>query len=225
MLTDHWPIAGLRLTTPRLELRVPDPDDLAALGDVAAAGVHDPAVQPFSVPWTDAEPAEVARNTIQYQWGTWARWSPDDWNLQFVVVADGTVIGTQAVSARRFAVLREVATGSWLGLTFQGRGYGTEMRAAVLELAFSGLGAEFAVSEAFDHNAPSYGVSRRLGYADDGIERLVVRGRPIVGRRLRLDRAGWDAARRVPVKILGLEPCRAMFGLPADAGEAPSSEA
>jgi len=24
MITDHWPLFGLRLTTPRLELRVPD---------------------------------------------------------------------------------------------------------------------------------------------------------------------------------------------------------
>lgn len=163
MLTDHWPIAGLRLTTPRLELRVPDADDLAAVGDVAAGGVHDPAVQPFSTPWTEAGPAVVARNTIQFQWGTWARWSPDDWNLQFVVVADGAVIGTQAISAKRFAVLREVASGSWLGLGHQGQGYGTEMRAAVLDLAFTGLGAEFAVSEAFEHNAASYGVSKRRG--------------------------------------------------------------
>ncbi|GLZ00293.1 GNAT family protein [Actinoplanes sp. NBRC 103695] len=218
MLTDHWPIAGLRLTTPRLELRVPDAEDLAALADVAARGVHDPAVQPFSVPWTEAEPAVVARNTIQFQWGTWARWSPDDWNLQFVVVADGEVIGTQAISAKRFAVLREVASGSWLGLAHQGQGYGKEMRAAVLELAFTGLGAEFAVSEAFEHNAASYGVSKRLGYADDGIERLVVRGEPMVGRRLRLDRASWAAARGVPVKIFGLDPCSEMFGLAGGEG-------
>ena len=218
MLTDHWPIAGLRLTTPRLELRVPDADDLAALADVAASGVHDPAVQPFSVPWTEAEPTVVARNTIQFQWGTWARWSPDDWNLQFVVVVDGAVIGTQAISAKRFAVLREVASGSWLGLGHQGQGYGKEMRAAVLDLAFTGLGAEFAVSEAFEHNGASYGVSKRLGYADDGIERLVVRGEPMVGRRLRLDRASWAAARGVPVKVFGLEPCLTMFGLVSEAG-------
>ncbi|MEV7621725.1 GNAT family protein [Actinoplanes sp. NPDC089786] len=213
MLTDHWPIAGLRLTTPRLELRVPDLDDLAELGDVAAAGVHDPAVQPFSTPWTEAEPAMVALGTIQFQWGGWARWSPDDWNLQFVVVADGRVIGSQAISGKQFAVLREVASGSWLGLEFQRRGYGTEMRAAVLDLAFAGLGAEFAVSQAFEHNAASYGVSKRLGYADDGIERHVVRGKPMVGRRVRLDRRSWAAARSVPVEIVGLDPCRALLGV------------
>ena len=138
------------------------------------------------------------------------------WSLQFVVVADGAVIGTQEVGATRFATLREVSTGSWLGRTHHGNGYGTEMRAAVLDLAFDGLGAEYATSEAFEDNAASYRVSRKLGYVDDGIARHVVRDKPVVGRRLRLDRAGWAASRRVPVKVVGLAPCLPMFGLAGD---------
>jgi RimJ/RimL family protein N-acetyltransferase len=213
MLTDHWPLFGLRLTTPRLELRVPGPDEMAQLADVAAAGVHDPAVQPFSAPWTDEPPEKVARNVLQWMWGQWSRWSPEKWSLQFVVSADGVVIGTQEVGATRFATLREVGTGSWLGRVHHGQGYGTEMRAAVLDLAFDGLGAEFATSQAFEDNVASYRVSRKLGYVDDGIERHIVRDKPVVGRRLRLDRAGWAAARRVPVTTFGFEPCRSMFGL------------
>jgi len=212
MITDLWPLFGLRLTTPRLELRLPDLDQLAALGRLAAAGVHDPEVQPFVAAWTDGPPEQVARNTLQFQWSTWARWSPAEWTLQLVVLADGEVIGTQGLDARDFALLREVGTGSWLGRAFHGRGYGTEMRAAVLELAFDGLSAEYATSEAFEDNAASYAVSRKLGYVDNGVERHVIRGAPKVGRRLRLDRAGWAAARRVPVRITGLEPCLPMFG-------------
>lgn len=86
------------------------------------------------------------------------------------------------------------------------------MRAAVLHLAFAGLNAEYATSEAFEDNAASYGVSRKLGYVDDGVERHLVRDKPVVGRRLRLDRAGWDAARSVPVTVEGLDLCRSMFG-------------
>jgi RimJ/RimL family protein N-acetyltransferase len=190
MITDHWPLFGLRLHTPRLELRVPDLADLAQLAEVAAAGVHDPGRQPFVVPWTD---------------GT-------NWSLNFVTVHDGQIIGTQAVDARQFATLREVSTGSWLGRAHHGQGFGTEMRAAVLDLAFTGLGAQWAVTEAFADNAGSYGVSRKLGYADDGIARHVVRGEAVVGRRLRLDRAGWAAARTVGVRIEGLTPCLPMFG-------------
>jgi RimJ/RimL family protein N-acetyltransferase len=213
MIADHWPLFGLRLRTPRLELRLPDLDDLGALAGVAAAGVHDPAVMPFLTPWTDDTPARRARNVIQWHWHQLARWSPDDWSLQLVAVADGAVIGTQDVGARTFAALREVGTGSWLGLAHQGRGYGTEMRAAVLHLAFEGLDAEFATSEAFADNPASYAVSRKLGYVDDGVDRHVIRGRPAVSRRLRLDRAGWAAARTVPVAVEGLEPCLPMFGL------------
>jgi RimJ/RimL family protein N-acetyltransferase len=212
MIADHWPLFGLRLRTPRLELRVPDHDDLGALADLAAAGVHDPAVQPFVTEWTDLDPQARARGVVQYHFSTLSRWSPDNWSVQFVTVADGVVVGTQSVEAEQFAQLRQVGTGSWLGLKYQGNGYGTEMRAAVLHLAFAGLAAEYATSEAFADNPASYAVSRKLGYVDNGIDRNVVRGKPVVGRRLRLDREQWDAARSIPVTIEGLAPCLPMFG-------------
>jgi RimJ/RimL family protein N-acetyltransferase len=212
MIADQWPLYGLRLRTPRLELRLPDLDELGALGAVAADGVHDPGVQPFLAAWTDAKPAVQARSVMQWHWGVLSRWSPDDWSLPLVVLAAGAPIGTQELKARNFGTLREVGSGSWLGRAQHGRGYGTEMRAAVLHLAFAGLDAEYATSEAFEDNAASYRVSRKLGYVDDGVERHLVRDRPVVGRRLRLDRAGWDAARTVPVTVDGLDPCRSMFG-------------
>jgi RimJ/RimL family protein N-acetyltransferase len=88
------------------------------------------------------------------------------------------------------------------------------MRAAVLHLAFAGLGAEFATTSAFTDNASSLGVSRKLGYLPDGIRRQVSQGRPAVLQLLRLDRAGWEAHQRVPVEITGLAPCLPSFGLP-----------
>lgn len=215
-MSAHWPLFGLRLRTPNLELRVPTPEDLEALADLAAEGVHDPAVMPFQVPWTDAEPAERARATIQWQWGSRAGWRPDRWRLGLAVLSGPpdarVVVGTQEVAAKDFAVLREVATGSWLGRRFHRRGIGTEMRAAVLHLAFAGLGAEYATSDAFTDNPASFGVSRRLGYQLDGIQRMVVRDRAVTLRRLRLDRGGWQAHRTVEVTIEGLAECRDMFG-------------
>ena len=138
---------------------------------------------------------------------------PANWSLNLVVARDGAVVASQGMGARDYAVLREVSTGSWVGQRYHRRGIGTEMRAAVLHLAFAGLGAEYATSSAFDDNAASLAVSRKLGYADDGIERLVVRGRPVVAHRLRLDRAAWEAHRTIPVEISGLPPCLAYFGL------------
>ena len=110
-----------------------------------------------------------------------------------------------------------MSTGSWLGLGHQRQGIGTEMRAAVLHLAFAGLGAKYAVSSANSDNAASLGVSRKLGYALDGITRQVSRGHPLTNVRFRLDRQTWAERAVVPVGIAGLDPCLPMFGLPSGA--------
>jgi RimJ/RimL family protein N-acetyltransferase len=176
--------------------------------------VHDPDVQPFGpAAWTEVSPGQRALSTLQFHWSEWAGWKPADWSLNLVARLDGVVVGTQGLAGKDFAVLREVSTGSWVGQAYQGRGIGTAMRAAVLSLAFDGLGALSATSGAYADNAASYAVSRKLGYADDGIERHVVRGRPAVLRRLRLDRASWLQAARIPVQLHGLEPCLPLFGI------------
>jgi RimJ/RimL family protein N-acetyltransferase len=212
-MTKWWPLAELRLLTPRLELRLPTDRDLDELADLAADGVHDPAVQPFGFPWTDVSPAERARSTVQYHWAQRGAWKPKHWSLDLVVVRDSMVVGMQGISAADFAVLREVSTGSWLGQAHQGQRIGTEMRAALLHLAFAGLAAQYATSNAFTDNPASLGVSRKLGYADDGIQRQVSRGQPATLQRLRLDRQTWAATHSLPVTIVGLQPCMPLFGL------------
>jgi RimJ/RimL family protein N-acetyltransferase len=227
MLTTYWPIAGLRVriavgpaagSASAIELRLPDEGDLSALAALAEAGVHDPALQPFAVAWTDAEPAARAQSVLQYHWRCLGGWSPDDWTLNLVVVRDGDVVGAQGISARNYRIVREVGTGSWLGRRHQGKGTGTAMRAAVLALAFDGLGADYALSEAFTDNPASLAVSRKLGYAEDGIDRMAIRGRAAVSRRLRIARAAWRAAGGASglgigeVTIDGLEPCLPLFG-------------
>lgn len=215
MSSPYWPLTGLRLRTSRLELRWPSLADLDALAAIAAEGVHDPSVQPFTIPWTDAEPAERARGLLQYHWRNWGSWQPSDWTFDLAVVHGGEVVGAQGLTGHDFAVSREVSTGSWLGQKYHGKGIGTEMRGAVLHLAFEGLGAEHATSGAYEDNAASLAVSRKLGYADDGIERHVVRGRAATLRRLRIDRAAWRARQssRVEVEIEGLAECLPCFGL------------
>ncbi|MEV6073366.1 GNAT family N-acetyltransferase [Nocardia sp. NPDC052001] len=211
-LISHWPLAGLRIRTPNLELRLPDLDDLGALAALAAAGVHDPAVQPFRIAWTDAEPDEVARSVMQWHWRCWADWRVDEWELNLVVLRDGEVVGSQSIGAKDFAVCGEVSTGSWLGRTHHGQGIGTEMRAAVLALAFAELGADTALSGAYENNLGSNGVSRKLGYQPDGVEVHAVRGKPLVLNRFRLSRARWAAGRTVPMEVIGLAECLPLFG-------------
>ncbi|MYW28945.1 GNAT family protein [Streptomyces sp. SID2119] len=209
----HWPLHGLRIRTPRLELRLPDEALLDELASVGAGGVHAPDRMPFIVPWTDGEPDEVGRAGYQHVLGTIAGWTRQDWHLSLAVLHGGEVVGRQDVMGREFGVRREVMTGSWLGLPHQRQGIGTEMRAAALHLAFEGLGARYAVSDARADNAGSLGVSRRLGYEPDGLQIEVIRGEAVTLRRLRLDRTGWEKHRSVDVTMEGLDACRADFGI------------
>ena len=212
MLIDHYPLLGLRLRTPRLQLRLPSCEELSRLADLAAEGVHDPDVMPFVVPWTDQPPAERARSLIQYNWLRRGNSTPAEWALLFTVFLDGTVVGQQDLGASDFARTRTVSTGSWLGRRYQGQGIGTEMRAAVLHLAFLGLGAQQARSGAFAYNASSLAVSRKLGYRHDGTERHVVRGRRVPMVRLVLSRSSWQLHRTLEVDIEGLAPCLPLLG-------------
>ncbi|PNG97301.1 GNAT family N-acetyltransferase [Streptomyces malaysiensis] len=212
MDSHYWPLYGLRLRTPRLELRLPDIPRLDELAAAAADGVHDPAEMPFSNPWTDAPPEERGRSSFQHVLHTIAEWRPEQWTLSLAVLHEGTVIGRQDLLATDFAVTREAETGSWLGAAHQGKGLGTEMRAAVAHLAFEGLGARSVTSGAMVENGRSLGVSRRLGYRPDGLSVVAVRGEARTLQRLRLDRAAWEEHRTTPVEITGLEPCRPLFG-------------
>jgi RimJ/RimL family protein N-acetyltransferase len=209
----HWPLYGLRLRTSRLELRLPALEELDALAQLSIEGVHDPSWMPFAVPWTDLPPAERARSVMQFHWRTLAGWAPGDWNLQLAVFLDGVVVGVQGISARDFTIMREVRTGSWLGQRYQGQGIGTEMRAAVLHLAFAGLNAESAITAALTDNPASNAVSRKLGYQPNGLVRTRVRDALGYEQRFTLDRDRWQQHRTVPVEIDDLEPCLPQFGL------------
>ncbi|MFI6227510.1 GNAT family N-acetyltransferase [Micromonospora echinospora] len=212
MLIDHWPLLGLRVRTARLELRLPTDDELAELAEVAAHGVHEPGKRRFLVSWAEGTPAERARSVVQNQWRRRGEWTPQSWSLDLVVFVEGRPVGVQDVWARDFAVRREVATGSWLGLAYQGRGIGTEMRAAVLHLAFAGLGAAHATSGSFVDNAAPLAVSRKLGYQPDGISRDLCDGEVLVSQYLRLTRENWERTDRPAVSLTGLEPCLELFG-------------
>jgi RimJ/RimL family protein N-acetyltransferase len=208
-----WPLFDLRVRTARLELRAPSDADLYELAHVAAAGIHDPAVMPFLVPWTDLPPGELERGLLQYHWGARASLRPDDWNVELVIVEGGRVIGAQGMRATRFAAERTVVTGSWLGRPFQGRGLGREMRSAILDLAFHGLGAEVARSGAFADNHASQRVSAALGYRIVSRDPQEVRGELRDHVQLRLDRADWLARPHERATWVGLEPCLPLLGV------------
>lgn len=211
MLSRHWPLLGLQLRTPGLELRPPDDRELAALADVAAGGLHLPGERPFLTPWTHLPPQERALFVLQQHWLSRGQWRPEAWNLELGVFHAGQPIGMVSLRGRDYPILREVRSSSWLGLAFHGQGFGTEARAALLYLAFAELGAVAALSEVFQDNAASQGVSRRLGYRPDGLSRDVLDGQPVVSDRLRLTREDWERHRSTPVTVTGLDLCRRFF--------------
>jgi RimJ/RimL family protein N-acetyltransferase len=210
-MTHPWPLFDLRVRTPRLELRLPTDDDLLGLLDVAKAGIHDPDEMPFAFAWTDQTGTQFERGFLAFDWRARASVEPDDWSLPLAVVVEGRPVGLQELRTTRFPVLRTVETGSWLGRAWQGRGIGTEMRAAGLVLAFDGLGAARALSAAHDGNDASRRVSEKLGYAPNGVSYNAPRGEPIrqthyLLERDAFDRSAWD------VTLEGVEPCLEMLG-------------
>lgn len=213
MLSRHWPLFDLRIRTPRLELRYPSDHDLAALADLASEPVHDPGFMPFSTPWTRAPSSERGRNSLQFWWRERANFDVDDWSLPFMVLDGGEAVGVQALMGKRFAVTRSVFTGSWLVQRHQGRGVGKEMRAAVLHLAFAGLGSFEAHTSSFEDNQASLGVTRALGYRPNGAQIDDREGQPVRHLRFLLTRAEWEHHRRADIEIDNLQPCLGLLGL------------
>ncbi|HEV3225550.1 MAG TPA: GNAT family protein [Acidimicrobiales bacterium] len=212
MRTSHWPLFDLTVHTPRLELRYPDDDLVAALAELGGKGIHDPATMPFSMPWTDLPPGELERGALQFLWRTRASWQPTEWSCPMAVVVDGEPLGVQDLTGSQFAVTKTVKTGSWLTRTRQGEGIGTEMRAAILHLAFAGLGADRACTSAYHDNHPSLGVTRAMGYKPNG-DSIELR-RDQADRQLHfvLSRERWQERRRDDIEIEGLGPCLELFG-------------
>jgi RimJ/RimL family protein N-acetyltransferase len=209
---DTGPLDGLRLTTPRLELRLGTREELVALAHVAEDGIHPPDEMPFGVAWSDGigSPGFVD-GFVAFHEDELDAWTPAEWHLNLLVWAGDALVGTQSLRATRFSQDRVVATGSWLGARFQRRGYGTEMRAAVLQLAFRDLGAIAAESGWIEGNTSSARVSEKLGYREVGVGDIAPRGIPVRHHDVRLVRDDW----RCPfeVEVSGLAPALPLFGV------------
>jgi RimJ/RimL family protein N-acetyltransferase len=194
-----WPPHDLVLRTPSLELRgmteafasrlaLVVPDDLEHHPELAHVSAGD--------------------DVLQAYWRNAGLWRPTDWVLELVVLRDSQPIGLQALEGKDFASRRVVDTHSWLASSVRGLGLGKQMRTAVLALAFGSLGARCAITEAWSDNAASLGVSRSLGYVDNGVD-VHAGGR--VMQRLRLPVESWLPGH--DVEVSGLEPCLPLLGL------------
>jgi RimJ/RimL family protein N-acetyltransferase len=212
-LINAWPLFGLVIRTPRLVLRLPTENELIELLAIAEAGIHDPGFMPFGFAWTDLASPQFERGFLQYHWRKRAEWAADNWTLDFGVWHDGRMVGAQGIHGESFQTFRRVGTGSYLGKQSQGMKIGLEMRSAVLSFSFDHLGAERATSEAFMDNAQSIGVSRSLGYADNGLRWMAPRGVSRQEQMFLMSREMWHSRERQPIEVTGLDACREMFGI------------
>ena len=210
----HWPLVGLRLRTRDLVLRPTVEADLSAVVATLSADVGtNPHLPRF--PGLDAS-CSRAVSAHQSYWQSVGNWSIGAWRLDLVIVADDRIVGVQSLEGEDFLALRTVDSASHLVEGVRGRGWGKQSRQAVLALAFGPLGAEYAVTSAWESNGASLGVSRALGYRPNGESRH--RSESGQGAatmvHLLMSRAEWEAtASASSVTISGFERCRPFFGL------------
>jgi RimJ/RimL family protein N-acetyltransferase len=211
----YWPLWDLRLRVGDLVLAPMTEGDL---GELAAIVPHDLELNPAATRY-DGMAERTWRGLVVHQeyWKAMGSWSPDDWEVYFVVRRQGTVLGLQGLEGPDFRRLRTLDTSSWLVPPARGTGTGTAMRRAVLALGFDHLGAQAAITSAWHDNEASLGVSRRLGYRPNG-ESFLMRGDSADTLvHLRMTRADWQASGGAPdVEVTGVEPALPLFGVAGD---------
>src|ERR1019366_7403517 len=153
-----YPLLNVQVRTPRLTLVGATDDLLERLVPIIRDGILDPGQMPFD------DPMSLYEDSPQREWkwlrGIWAgraRADPQWWRFYFVIMADGSPVGMQDLIGTNFAALGTVATFSWLRPSFRQRGFGTEMRSAILHLAFAGLAAREAVPAAAGFGVLTFG--------------------------------------------------------------------
>jgi RimJ/RimL family protein N-acetyltransferase len=212
-----YPPLALRVTTPRLALHGATDDWLEQLIPIVREGVAVGDDVPFDDPMSlYAESPEREWRWLRGIWAGRGRVDATFWRLYFVVVVDGAPVGMQDLIGIDFGSVGTVATFSWLAPSLRSQGIGIEMRSAALHLAFAGLDAKEASSEAFVDNEASNRVSCALGYEPNGTDWATRRGEPAQLARWRLTRESWARRQRPDIELAGVDACRLVLGIGVD---------
>lgn len=208
-----YPLLDVRVSTPRLELRGATDELLGELAEVVRAGKTDAEPPPYDDPISlyEPDPDQRVAKWLRAIWRGRGKVEPDAWRLYFVVVVDGRPVGMQDLIGINFSTLGTITSFSWLSADERGRGLGREMRAAILHLAFEGLGAKEAGSDAFVDNHGSNAISQALGYEPNGTDWATRLGEPALLNRWRLTRDNWQ--RRADIQLHNVEACQTYLPL------------
>lgn len=204
-----YPPFGLTIRLGPVEMHPVRFDDIPVLLDLIADGVvaDDVPNYPLGGPFALGEDTvERRRDSVRFWWSNWLNAKPEGWSIPMTVLRDGVVVGIQDVGAADFPTVRRVGTGSFLGVQHQGKGTGTLMRQAICMFAFDHLGAREMHSEAFHDNPRSLGVSRKVGYVENG-RHLAKRGDGTVDTGVRVRLLPEQLNRPdLPLEVEGLGP-------------------
>jgi RimJ/RimL family protein N-acetyltransferase len=211
----NYSLLAVRVSTPTLELHGATDELLDQLAEVVRAGKTHADPAPYDDPMSFYEPDPDLRvaSWLRAIWRRRGSVEPDFWRLYFVVMVDGRLVGEQTLTGVNFSALGTVSTFSWLSSDERGRGLGREMRAAILHLAFDGLGAKEAGSDAFVDNHGSNAISQGLGYEPNGSDWATRQGEPALLNRWRLTRHNWERRRRGDIQLHNVEACHALLPL------------
>lgn len=203
------------ISTPRLQLRAASDERLEALAPLVAAGKATADPPPWDDPSAFYEPDPDVRvnRWMQAVWRGRGTVRSDAWRLYFAAFVDDEPVGQQDLTGHDFNDFGTVESTSWVTTDRRGQGIGTEMRAAILHLAFEGLGAREAHSEGAIDNAGSNAVSERLGYERNGVAWATHQDKPVLGQRWRLTREDWLTGRRSDIELTGVTACRQALGI------------
>jgi RimJ/RimL family protein N-acetyltransferase len=211
----NYPLLDLAVSSPAVELRFATDDLLDELAEVVRAGKTHAQPAPYDDPMSfyEEDPGVRVARWLRAIWRRRGMVDEHMWRLYFIAVVEGTAVGEQTLTATDFTSLGTVTTFSWLSTDVRGRGLGRQMREAILHLAFEGLGASEAGSDAFVDNEPSNAVSRTLGYEPNGTDWATRQGERAQLQRWKLTRQVWQASRRDDILIHGIEAARTLLPL------------
>ena len=174
-----------------VDLRVMRDEDIACVATVGAADIYGTDIPEHAFPWLFDEKRNTPAAMAQHRWEHRAQLRANNWTLDFIARDAETqeMVGVVDLSAENFAAAREVQTASWVLHRFQGQGYGTLIRQAVVEFSFSHLDAHSLRTCWVETNRASARVSEKMGYRiytekkeePAGPEKI---NRPVVSARL-----------------------------------------
>ena len=177
------PPARPALTTARLILRAPRPDDATTLAELLNDRriAENTARLPHPYTLADAEAFIANAQTSKER-------------SFFVTLHDGAIVGGCGIGRLRSEVPE---IGYWFGVRYWGRGYATEAAQALVDHAFSDLGHDVLHAGARVSNPASRRVLEKCGFQWSGVvlQRSRALGSSVPSDRFTLDRERWETDR------------------------------